>query len=69
MTPNFRACPHPGSERRRARCAARALRFRSLAPRGSGRLGYTRIERKALLEPLVTNKPGLQFNGHETGDG
>jgi DNA ligase D-like protein (predicted ligase) len=27
------------------------------------------IERKALLEPLVANKPGLQFNGHETGDG
>jgi DNA ligase D-like protein (predicted ligase) len=27
------------------------------------------IERKKLLEPLVTNKPGLQFNGHEHGDG
>jgi DNA ligase D-like protein (predicted ligase) len=27
------------------------------------------IERKALLEPLVTNRPGLQFNGHDTGDG
>ena len=27
------------------------------------------IERKALLEPLVANAPGLQFNGHETGDG
>ena len=27
------------------------------------------IERKKLLEPLVANKPGLQFNGHETGDG
>jgi bifunctional non-homologous end joining protein LigD len=27
------------------------------------------IERKALLEPLVAGKPGLQFNGHETGDG
>jgi ATP-dependent DNA ligase len=26
-------------------------------------------ERKALLEPIVTGKPGLQFNGHETGDG
>ena len=26
-------------------------------------------ERKALLEPLVSNKPGLQFNGHDTGDG
>jgi DNA ligase D-like protein (predicted ligase) len=27
------------------------------------------IERKALLEPLIAGKPGLQFNGHETGDG
>jgi ATP-dependent DNA ligase len=27
------------------------------------------IERKALLDPLVTNKPGLQFNGHDAGDG
>ena len=27
------------------------------------------IERKALLEPLVADKPGLQFNGDETGDG
>jgi DNA ligase D-like protein (predicted ligase) len=26
-------------------------------------------ERKALLEPLVANKPGLQFSGHDTGDG
>jgi ATP-dependent DNA ligase len=27
------------------------------------------VERKALLEPLVSNKPGLQFNTHDTGDG
>ena len=27
------------------------------------------VERKKLLEPIVGNKPGLQFNGHETGDG
>ena len=27
------------------------------------------IERKALLEPLVEDKPGLQFNGHEARDG
>jgi DNA ligase D-like protein (predicted ligase) len=27
------------------------------------------IERKKLLEPLVANKPGLQFNGHDAGDG
>ena len=27
------------------------------------------VERKELLEPLVTGVPGLQFNAHETGDG
>jgi hypothetical protein len=27
------------------------------------------IERKTLLEPLIVGKPGLQFNGHDTGDG
>ena len=27
------------------------------------------MRRKELLQPLVTNKPGLQFNGHDTGDG
>ena len=27
------------------------------------------IDRKALLEPLITNAAGVQFNGHETGDG
>src|ERR1700722_3394821 len=27
------------------------------------------IERKALLEPLVKDRPGLQFSGHEAGDG
>jgi ATP-dependent DNA ligase len=27
------------------------------------------VERKALLEPLIAGTPGLQFNGHETGDG
>jgi ATP-dependent DNA ligase len=27
------------------------------------------IERKTLLEPLIVGKLGLQFNGHETGDG
>jgi ATP-dependent DNA ligase len=31
--------------------------------------GLQLIERKALLEPLVEGVPGLQFNGHETGDG
>jgi DNA ligase D-like protein (predicted ligase) len=31
--------------------------------------GLTLIERKKLLEPIVSNKPGLQFNGHDEGDG
>jgi DNA ligase D-like protein (predicted ligase) len=31
--------------------------------------GLSLVERKALLEPLVSNKPGIQFNGHDTGDG
>jgi DNA ligase D-like protein (predicted ligase) len=31
--------------------------------------GLSLVERKALLQPLVINKPGLQFNGHDTGDG
>jgi bifunctional non-homologous end joining protein LigD len=31
--------------------------------------GLPLIERKALLKPLVADRPGPQFNGHETGDG
>jgi bifunctional non-homologous end joining protein LigD len=31
--------------------------------------GLPLIERKALLAPLIADKPGLQFNGHDTGDG
>jgi DNA ligase D-like protein (predicted ligase) len=27
------------------------------------------VARKALLEPLIADKPGLQFNGHVAGDG
>ena len=27
------------------------------------------LERKSLLEPPTADKPGLQFNGHDTGDG
>ena len=36
---------------------------------GRGVSALPLIERKALLEPLVANKPGLQFNGHDSGDG
>ena len=31
--------------------------------------GLPLIERKVLLEPLVADTLGVQFNGHETGDG
>src|SRR6202034_849852 len=31
--------------------------------------GLPLVRRKELLESLVANKPGLQFNGHDTGDG
>jgi ATP-dependent DNA ligase len=31
--------------------------------------GLPLIERKALLEPLIAGKPGIQFNGHDSGDG
>jgi bifunctional non-homologous end joining protein LigD len=27
------------------------------------------VERKALLKPLLVNEPGIQFNGHDAGDG
>jgi DNA ligase D-like protein (predicted ligase) len=36
---------------------------------GWGISGLSLVERKKLLEPLVANKPGLQFNGHDAGDG
>jgi ATP-dependent DNA ligase len=32
-------------------------------------LSLSLIERKALLDPLVESALGIQFNGHETGDG
>jgi DNA ligase D-like protein (predicted ligase) len=31
--------------------------------------GLGLVERKALLEPLVVGKPGLQYNGHDPSDG
>jgi ATP-dependent DNA ligase len=36
---------------------------------GRDTAGLPLIERKALLQPVVDGIPGLQFNGHETGDG
>ncbi|RBP17661.1 bifunctional non-homologous end joining protein LigD [Roseiarcus fermentans] len=36
---------------------------------GRDTAGLPLVERKALLAPLVADVAGLQFNGHETGDG
>jgi len=55
--------------RRRARCESPLLRFYLLHLDGRDVSGLPLVERKALLEPLVANKPGLQFNGHATSDG
>src|SRR3984957_12511321 len=46
-----------------ARCTGRSKG----AHCGLSSLPLTR--RKELLEPMVTNKAGVQFNGHDTGDG
>jgi hypothetical protein len=35
----------------------------------AGVSGLQLVERKAILEPLITDKPRLQFNGHEMSDG
>jgi ATP-dependent DNA ligase len=43
--------------------------FDLLHPDGRNVSALPLIERKALLEPLIAGTPGLQFNGHETGDG
>jgi hypothetical protein len=53
-----------------AHAAAALFAEPSRGPVGGGQdTGLQLVERKALLEPLVAGKPGLQFNGHETGDG
>jgi bifunctional non-homologous end joining protein LigD len=36
---------------------------------GRDTAALTPVERKALLEPIVADIPGLQVNGHEIGDG
>jgi ATP-dependent DNA ligase len=55
--------------KRRSRSSARLLRFRPSASRRRDTASLPLIDRKALLEPLIADIPGLQFNGHETGDG
>jgi DNA ligase D-like protein (predicted ligase) len=52
---------------RGARLVFYAFDLLHLDGRDTARLSL--VERKALLQPVVTDIPGLQFNGHETGDG
>ena len=47
----------------------RLLRLRSLAPRRVGHLEPATPRAQGAARALVANKPGLQFNGHDTGDG
>jgi hypothetical protein len=56
----------PGRERWRARRPPRLLRLRSSA---SGRARHRQLAARRRKEPLIAGTPGLQFNGHETGDG
>jgi hypothetical protein len=66
----------PSKLRRDAGCDRRGRRVRLvfyafdlLHIDGRDRTRLPLLERKALLEPILAEKPGLQFNGHETGDG
>jgi ATP-dependent DNA ligase len=59
----------PSRDRRGARRAPGILRFRPLHLDGRDTARLPLLERKALLEPIVAGIPGLQFNGHEVGDG
>jgi hypothetical protein len=56
-----------------ARMACRAFRRRRPLARyawlATGLARLPLIERKELLKPLIPGIPGLQFNGHEIGDG
>jgi bifunctional non-homologous end joining protein LigD len=65
--PNF-------AETRAATDGARGVRlvfyaFDLLHLDGRDTAGLPLVERKALLEPIVAGIPGLQFNGHQIGDG
>ena len=64
MTPDCRASLIP-----RLRPTARAECGSSIALSTLLHLGGRDISGLALLEPLVAGNLGLQFNGHETGDG
>ena len=61
-----RGWPFPASPRPKPRSIFYAFDLLHLEGRDTAALP---LERKALLEPIVADIPGLQFNGHEMGDG
>ena len=58
-----------GRERRRARRAARLLRLRSSPSRRSRHRQLTAHRAQGAARASDRERAGLQFNGHETGDG
>ena len=52
-----------------AGCSSVYYAFDLLHLNGRDTLDLPLVERKSLLEPLIADKPGIQFNGHEVGEG
>ena len=66
----FQASPRPRPRPMgRAACAWSFTPSTSCISTAATRQRLPLVERKALLEPIVADIPGLQFNGHEIGDG
>jgi bifunctional non-homologous end joining protein LigD len=65
--PSFSRTQAASDGERRARLVYYAFDLLHLDGRDTASLPL--IERKVLLEPLIADIAGLQFNGHETGDG
>jgi bifunctional non-homologous end joining protein LigD len=65
--PNFAVTQAAADGERGARLVFYAFDILHLDGRDTARLPL--LERKALLQPVVADIPGLQFNGHELGDG
>src|ERR1700722_15046762 len=69
-TPDCRALPTPRPRpTASARCGSSTTRSIPCTLESEDFSRLPLIERKALLEPLTADKLGLQFNGHETGEG
>ena len=65
----FRTSLRPSRDRRGARRAPSLYAFDLLHLDGRDTAAQPLVERRVLLEPIVAGIPGLQFNGHEIGDG